>query len=42
LAPQDVPQDHNADLELDSSGGVLDELFDQVESASAGSESGIF
>ncbi|MBV8292532.1 MAG: SDR family NAD(P)-dependent oxidoreductase, partial [Mycobacterium sp.] len=42
LAPQEVPQDETADLELDSAGGVLDELFDQVESASAGSESGIF
>jgi phthiocerol/phenolphthiocerol synthesis type-I polyketide synthase D len=42
LAPQEVPQDDSADLELDSSSGVLDELFDSVESASAGSESGIF
>ena len=42
LAPEDVPQDDSADLELDSGSGVLDELFDQVESASAGSESGIF
>jgi phthiocerol/phenolphthiocerol synthesis type-I polyketide synthase D len=42
LVPQEVPQEDTADLELDSPGGVLDELFDQVESASAGSESGIF
>jgi phthiocerol/phenolphthiocerol synthesis type-I polyketide synthase D len=36
-----VPEEETADL-LDSGSGVLDELFDQVESASAGSESGIF
>jgi phthiocerol/phenolphthiocerol synthesis type-I polyketide synthase D len=42
LAPQEVPQEDTADLELDSSGGVLDELFGSVESASAGSESGIY
>ncbi|WP_133054901.1 type I polyketide synthase, partial [Mycolicibacter hiberniae] len=30
------------DLGFGSSGGVLDELFDQVESASTGSESGIY
>jgi phthiocerol/phenolphthiocerol synthesis type-I polyketide synthase D len=42
LAPQEVPQEEDtADL-LDSGSGVLDELFDQVESASAGSESGIY
>jgi phthiocerol/phenolphthiocerol synthesis type-I polyketide synthase D len=41
LAPQEVPQEETPDL-LDSGSGVLDELFDQVESASAGSESGIF
>jgi phthiocerol/phenolphthiocerol synthesis type-I polyketide synthase D len=41
LAPQEVPQEEAPDL-LDSGSGVLDELFDQVESASAGSESGIF
>jgi phthiocerol/phenolphthiocerol synthesis type-I polyketide synthase D len=41
LAPQKVPEEETADL-LDSGSGVLDELFDQVESASAGSESGIF
>ena len=45
LAPQEAPQDDSekaaVDL-LDSPGGVLDELFDHVESASAGSESGIF
>jgi acyl carrier protein len=42
LAPREMPQEHTADLDLDSAGGVLDELFDHVESASAGSESGIF
>jgi phthiocerol/phenolphthiocerol synthesis type-I polyketide synthase D len=42
LAPRDVPQDDTADATLDSAGSVLDELFDHVESASAGSESGIF
>ena len=45
LAPQQVSQEHSeengADL-LDSASSVLDELFDSVESASAGSESGIF
>ena len=34
-----IDDDH---LTFDSSGGVLDELFDQVESASTGSESGSF
>ena len=42
LAPQEVPQEDAADMVLGSAGGVLDELFDHVESASAGSESGIF
>ena len=42
LAPQQVPQEDTADLTLDSASSVLDELFDSVESASAGSESGIF
>ncbi|HUB57494.1 MAG TPA: type I polyketide synthase [Mycobacterium sp.] len=41
LAPQEVPQEEAPDL-IDTGSGVLDELFDQVESASAGSESGIF
>ncbi len=41
LAPQQVPQEDDADLTLDSASSVLDELFDSVESASAGSESGI-
>ncbi|HET9874224.1 MAG TPA: beta-ketoacyl reductase, partial [Mycobacterium sp.] len=41
LGPQDVPQGDDVDLTLDSSGGVLDELFDSVESGSVGSESGI-
>jgi acyl carrier protein len=44
LAPQQVPQEDRdedgADLTLDSSSSVLDELFDSVESASASSESG--
>ncbi|MGH3563207.1 MAG: SDR family NAD(P)-dependent oxidoreductase, partial [Mycobacterium sp.] len=44
LTPQDLPQDdmegNGADL-IDSTGGVLDELFDSVESGSVGSESGI-
>jgi phthiocerol/phenolphthiocerol synthesis type-I polyketide synthase D len=42
LEPEEVPQEETADLVLDSTSGVLDELFDQVESASAGSESGIY
>jgi phthiocerol/phenolphthiocerol synthesis type-I polyketide synthase D len=42
LAPQEVPQKSDADLTLDSESGVLDELFDSVESASAGGESGIW
>ena len=42
LAPQQVPQEDSADLALDSASSVLDELFAHVESASAGSESGIF
>jgi phthiocerol/phenolphthiocerol synthesis type-I polyketide synthase D len=42
LAPQQVPQEDAADLTPDSASSVLDELFDQVESASAGGESGRF
>ena len=42
LAPQQVPQKSDADLTLDSESSVLDELFDSVESASAGRESGIW
>jgi len=42
LAPPDVPEEDTADPAADSASGVLDELFDSVESASAGSESGIF
>jgi phthiocerol/phenolphthiocerol synthesis type-I polyketide synthase D len=42
LAPQQVPQEDHADLTLDSTSSVLDELFDSVESASAGRESGIW
>jgi phthiocerol/phenolphthiocerol synthesis type-I polyketide synthase D len=41
LAPRQVPQRSDADLTLDSESSVLDELFDSVESASAGRESGI-
>jgi phthiocerol/phenolphthiocerol synthesis type-I polyketide synthase D len=42
LAPPDAPEEDTADLAADSASSVLDELFDSVESASAGSESGIF
>jgi phthiocerol/phenolphthiocerol synthesis type-I polyketide synthase D len=42
LAPREVPEQDIADATLDSANSVLDELFDSVESASAGSESGIF
>ena len=45
LAPPEVsPEDTegSAGDQLDSVGGVLDELFDHVESASAGNESGSF
>ena len=42
LTPREVPQEDAGGVMLDSAGGVLDELFDQVESASAGSESGNF
>jgi malonyl CoA-acyl carrier protein transacylase/acyl carrier protein len=42
LAPQQVPQKSDADMTLDSESSVLDELFDSVESASAGRESGIW
>jgi acyl carrier protein len=45
LAPQQVApegrDEGGADLTLDSETSVLDELFDSVESASAGRESGI-
>jgi phthiocerol/phenolphthiocerol synthesis type-I polyketide synthase D len=41
LAPQQVPGEDDVDLTLDSASSVLDELFDSVESASAGRESGI-
>ncbi|WP_343572004.1 SDR family NAD(P)-dependent oxidoreductase [Mycobacterium sp.] len=41
LAPKQVPQDDAANGVHDAAGGVLDELFEQVESASAGSESGV-
>ncbi|MEO6794211.1 MAG: beta-ketoacyl reductase, partial [Mycobacterium sp.] len=39
-APQDDAVPDDGHLTFDASGGVLDELFDQVESASTGSESG--
>ncbi|WP_131810581.1 SDR family NAD(P)-dependent oxidoreductase, partial [Mycolicibacter sinensis] len=41
-APQDDAAQDDGHLTFDSTGGVLDELFDQVESASTGSESGSF
>jgi phthiocerol/phenolphthiocerol synthesis type-I polyketide synthase A len=41
LAPPEVPEEDTSDLAFDSAGSVLDELFDSVESASAGSESGV-
>jgi hypothetical protein len=40
LAPQQVPQEDAVNLTLYSASSVLDELFESVESASAGSESG--
>jgi phthiocerol/phenolphthiocerol synthesis type-I polyketide synthase D len=42
LAPPELPEEDTADSAADSVSGVLDELFDSVESASAGSESGLF
>ena len=42
LAPRQVPREDDTDLTVDSGSSVLDELFDSVESASAGSESGSF
>ena len=42
LAPREVPEEDIADLTPYSASSVLDELFDSVESASAGSESGNF
>ena len=39
VPPEELPED-TAAMPLDSAGSVLDELFDHVESASAGSESG--
>jgi phthiocerol/phenolphthiocerol synthesis type-I polyketide synthase D len=38
LAPPDTPEEDTADPAAASASGVLDELFDSVESASAGSE----
>jgi hypothetical protein len=40
LAPPEPTEEDTTDLAPDSAGSVLDELFDSVESASAGSESG--
>jgi phthiocerol/phenolphthiocerol synthesis type-I polyketide synthase D len=42
LAPPDSPEEDTAELAADPASSVLDELFDSVESASAGSESGLF
>jgi hypothetical protein len=42
LAPPPAPEEDSAELAADSASSVLDELFDSVESASAGSESGLF
>jgi phthiocerol/phenolphthiocerol synthesis type-I polyketide synthase A len=41
LAPQDVSQDASVAVTTDSESSLLDALFDSVESATAGSESGI-
>ena len=41
LAPQQESEEGDVDLTLDSTSSVLDALFDSVESAQAGSESGI-
>jgi acyl carrier protein len=41
LAPQRESEESDVDLTLDSTSSVLDALFDSVESAQAGSESGI-
>jgi phthiocerol/phenolphthiocerol synthesis type-I polyketide synthase D len=41
LAPPEVPEDDTSDLASDAAGSVLDELFDSIESASVGSESGV-
>ena len=42
LEPQQVPQEDEATSRSTRKSSVLDELFDSVESASAGSESGNF
>ncbi len=42
LARQEVPHESNVDPAPGPVGGVLDELFDSVESVQAGSEGGIF
>ena len=42
IAVQHDPKEDDPDPAFDSTGSVLDELFDSVESASAGSESGVF
>ena len=41
LAPQKEPEEDDVDVMPESEGSVLDALFDSVESAPAGSESGI-
>jgi phthiocerol/phenolphthiocerol synthesis type-I polyketide synthase D len=42
LAPQKEPEKEDVDVMPESEGSVLDALFDSVEAASAGSESGIW
>ena len=41
LSPPEEPEEIDVDLTLDATSSVLDALFDSVESAEAGSESGI-
>jgi acyl carrier protein len=41
LSPPQEPEEIDVDLTLDATSSVLDALFDSVESAEAGSESGI-
>jgi hypothetical protein len=41
LAPQQESESVDTDATLESADSVLDALFDSIESASAGSESGI-
>ncbi|HEY7052270.1 MAG TPA: SDR family NAD(P)-dependent oxidoreductase, partial [Mycobacterium sp.] len=42
IAAQHIPSQDEADQPFEPASSVLDELFDSVESASAGSESGVF